>query len=835
MMNADDKVYLLIVDDRPENLLALEAVIEQEDYVIMKASSGEEALKQLLKHDFAAVLLDVQMPGMDGFAAAKIIKARERTKNTPILFITANNLESEHIFTGYSVGASDYILKPVDPFILKSKVESYADLYRMKRKLVKQAALLAEKSNELEKMNKELMLTAAKLRDSEALANVISLTSMDSMIVVNQEGLIIKTNPAVQGMFGCDPEQLLGQPIDLLFTEENARRTIRRLLQNSLYYDAFDASEAVQEVSAARLDGSQFPAEIQAGKGFFQKETILALTLRDITKKKQAQQMIAHMAYYDALTNLPNRRMFHERLTEWIHQAKNSNQPLAVLYLDMDRFKSINDSLGHLIGDLMLQAIALRIMENLREGDLAARIGGDEFNVLLPGTSRERALDIASQIVTAFKKPFHIDNYELYISTSIGISVFPYDGEDSISLLKNTDAALYRAKEQGKNKYTVYHTGMNIQTYRSFVLQNDLRKAIDRDELFLVYQPRLDVCTGQITSAEVLLRWNHPSWGLIMPSDIIPLAEETGFMMELGQWALETVCKQSRAWKEHGYPSVRLAVNFSIQNLMSKDLAERLTDLMHRYEVLPSALEIEITESIIVDDHSQITQLINQLRLQGVTISIDDFGKGYSSLNSIRQVPADILKIDKSFIHDLSAASTESTALLSTIIMLARSLKLQVIAEGVETEEQLQLLKQLGCDMIQGCLFSRPVPSDQFERLLVNEPGKPPAVTHPASAPSRSALLTQIEHNELNADILSSALKRTKKNYALSSREYDVFELIVDGLSNKEISEKLFISEHTVKNHVTHIFQKLSVSDRMQALAKVYQTCIEEAGSMKAQ
>ncbi|HWL27210.1 MAG TPA: EAL domain-containing protein [Ureibacillus sp.] len=690
-MKNEGKINILLVDDRPENLLTLEAILEKDDYHLMKASSGEEALKYLMKYDFAAILLDVQMPGMDGFGTAKIIKAREKTKNIPILFITANNMDTEHIFMGYSVGAIDYILKPFNPIILKAKVEGFVEIYRMKQKLIQQADALAERNS-----------------------------------------------------------------------------------------------------------------------------------------------VIEYMAFHDGLTDLPNRRMLKDQLLLKLDQAKKMKQTLGIMYLDLDRFKYINDSLGHIVGDKLLQEVARRLSSSVREGDFVARVGGDEFNIMLPETDRENALEVAEHILNSFKQPFFIDNYELFITTCIGLSIFPYDGEDSVSLLRNADAALYRAKEQGKNKYKVFHSGMNIQSYRTFLMQNDLRKASERGEFTLVYQPRVDIESGKITSAEALLRWNHPSWGTISPVEFIPIAEEISLIVEIGEWVLREVCEQINSWKEKGISPVRIAINFSAQQFSQKHLIKHIQQILTETEVNPELLEIEITESAILGNEDIILQTLQRLKKMGIRISLDDFGTGYSSLNYLRRFPIDTIKIDKSFIQDISENKNESKAIVESITNLAKKLNMSIIAEGVETEEQLDVLKEYDCQEFQGYLCSPPILPKDFEQFLSNVSenllvSKNSVVKE--SQPSiniNSMNLYQSEEKNLKQEILEAAINQTKELYFLSSREMDVFKLIISGLSNKEISEQLFISEHTVKNHITRILQKLNVTDRVQAIAMVYKTCINE-------
>ncbi|TLS52105.1 EAL domain-containing protein [Paenibacillus antri] len=831
-MNTDESVInILMVDDRPENLLALEAIIERDDYRLIKASSGEEALKCLLKYDFAVILLDVQMPGIDGFATAKIIKAREKTKNIPIIFITANYMDSNHIFTGYSVGAIDYILKPFDPIVLKAKVEGFVDLYKLNQKLLRQSEALAEKSKEVERAN-------AELRVSEALANVISGTSIDSMLVMDGRGMILRANPAVETMFGYSETEMVGDTVFSLFPDESSRKIVASALEAVARMDLAPSIEPHAEMVATRKEGSAFPAEVQFGSRYVSDRCIVACTIRDVTKKKRDQETIAHMAYHDGLTQLPNRRRFNERLAEALHAAKRSAGNLSMMYLDMDRFKYVNDSLGHAIGDKLLKEVADRLAGCMRAGDFAARIGGDEFSVLLPDTNRETALECAERILEAFQKPIHLDQYELFVTTSIGISVFPYDGDDAQQLMKNADAALYRAKEQGKNRYKVFHTGMNLSSYRNFMLQNELRKAIEREELRLVYQPRIDVKTGAVTSAEALLRWKHPNWGTVLPSEFIPLAEESGQMAELGEWVLRTASKQSVDWQRAGIAPIRVAVNFSAHQFLHRDAGERIRRILEQNELRPELLEIEITETALMGNEESVTRTLRQLKSAGIAVSIDDFGTGYSSLNYLRRFPVDSIKIDKSFVQDLCKSASDSTPFVQAIVSLAQSLRMTVVAEGVETEGQLSKLRALHCDEFQGYLFCPPVEAADFEAFLVRSQApktdKTDGTNDPAVAQERLHVVRDEPSESQNQEILNRALLHTKETYSISPREFDVFHLMVNGFNNKEISDKLFISEHTVKNHITHIFQKLNVNDRVQAMAKIYQTCIDEGKAVRA-
>ncbi|PYE48835.1 EAL domain-containing protein [Paenibacillus barcinonensis] len=831
-MNSEVNANILIVDETPSHILILQTILESESYTLYTARSSAEGLACVLQHDFAAILLSVEMSEMNGFEMARIIKAGDRTQHIPIIFISSSPLKQEEICHGYAIGAVDYMVKPIESLLLKAKVKKFVELFQSNQKLAHQAKVLEEKSRELERINDELSAVSMELRESEAMANVIFATSLDSMIITDEHRVILKINPAAQQAFMYSEEELLGKHISVLLKYERE--------ECDRFWDEMGAwrFKHPREIDAVRKDDSSFPAEVMVGTCFVQNKVILACTFRDITNKKRSEYLITHMAYHDRLTDLPNRSYFNEQMHIYMYNARQKNEPLALLYLNLDRFKYINDSLGHKIGDLLLKQIAERLKATIREEDFIACFGGDEFNIILPRTNREQAISVAEDILNEFRQSFFIESYELYITTSIGMSVFPYDGEEVYSLLSNASAALYRAKEQGKNSLKLYHTGINIQTYRAFILQNDLRKAIERDELSLYYQPRLNLETGSIDSVEALVRWNHPHWGLILPSEFIPIAEETGLIVNMSDWVMRTACVQIRQWKatkQATLSRLRVSINFSAQQFMQRDFFDKLEALQQDTGANPEDIEIEITEYTLFGGNPDILSKLSILRDIGISISIDDFGAGYSSLNCLMNFPKDTLKIDKSIIQRLSDKSSDSITMVSAIITLAGSMNMSVIAEGVENGEQLQILQRIGCKAIQGYLFCPPVPPEELEHFIQNydqpdQANQTYIAAHMTGltryASSAEAIQTDAK---LNQSILQAAMKRTRERYGISARETEVLELLVKGLSNREISDQLFISEHTVKNHITHIFQKLNVSDRMQAMSYINQACMEES------
>jgi diguanylate cyclase (GGDEF)-like protein len=446
--------------------------------------------------------------------------------------------------------------------------------------------------------------------------------------------------------------------------------------------------------------------------------------LEGIWLEKQLRQQsedIRQMAYYDLLTGLPNRKLFSELLNHALAQAQRHNHSrlLAVLFIDLDRFKVINDTLGHSVGDQLLQAVAHRLKECCRrDQDTVARRGGDEFIILLPDLNMpQEAVRVAQKIIDAFAQPLTLPEHELFISTCIGISIFPNDGADGDTLIRNADMAMYRAKENGRNRYHLYNLSMDAQAARRLALETNLRKALERGEFFLNYQPKVNVKTGQVVGFEALVRWHNPELGLVEPLQFIPLAEETGLIVPLGEWVLRTACAQNKAWQDANYPHLRVAVNFSPRQFQILRLADMVENVLAETNLDPWWLELEVTEGIMLQNVENTITTLRRLSDAGVYISIDDFGIGYSSLSYFKRLPISTLKIDQSFISDIMS-NPDAAAITTAVINLAHSLRLNVIAEGVENEDQANILHSLECYEMQGFFFSRPLSAEKFTLLL---------------------------------------------------------------------------------------------------------------------
>lgn len=432
---------------------------------------------------------------------------------------------------------------------------------------------------------------------------------------------------------------------------------------------------------------------------------------RDITKRVADKEMITHMAYHDPLTGLPNRSSLSKDLDQAIEKSKSGYQKLALMFIDLDRFKYFNDTMGHLAGDHLLQEVGKRLKSIGQENYKVFRQGGDEFIVILPNTSREDAEEFAQNVIQVLKKPFVLENKEFVISASIGISLFPYDGREGGTLLNNADTALYRAKKLGRSLYQFYNSDMQKQNSNVMQLEIDLRKAIENQELEIYFQPQLDLATNMVSSFEALVRWNHPTLGLVSPASFIPIAEDTGLILPIGEWLIKTICQKLKAWKESGYSPVSIGINLSPVQFQQHNLVKIIQDNIEENQLYPGSLEFELTEGAM-QNPNQAMETLMKLKEIGVRIAVDDFGTGYSSLSYIKKLPIDTLKIDKSFVKDV-LRDEKDAAITTTIIHLAQSLGLSVIAEGVEEAQQVEFFKIMGCHKVQGYFFSKPLPEEE--------------------------------------------------------------------------------------------------------------------------
>ncbi len=555
------------------------------------------------------------------------------------------------------------------------------------------------------------------LRESEERFRDLYENAPHCDFTADMDGTIRMVNKAAVELLGYARDDLIGRSVLDLYADTPGGKDKARLLNQRIG-------------SGEEVDGEELEMRRADGRTIWVSLTVRLLQdpqgqllgrrgmVVDITERKRAEDTIKHLAYHDALTDLPNRALFTDRLALALAQVRRERRTLAVMFLDLDRFKGVNDTVGHAEGDQLLKSVGEALTGLLREADTLARVGGDEFTILLPGISQvEDAVEVAEKILEALRRPWVLTGHDFHVTTSIGIAIYPSDGEDAESLLRNADTAMYRAKDCGRDNYQLYTAAMNDRIAQRLALENDLQHALEREEFVVYYQPQVSIDTGQIVGSEALLRWQHPERGLVLPGEFIPVAEETGLIVPLGEWVLRTACAQNKTWQEEGRPPIRVAVNLSARQFQQRNLAGRVAQVLKETGLDPHYLQLEITESAAMQDAEFTIAMLQDLREMGVQISIDDFGTGYSSLGYLKRFPIDTVKIDRSFVRDLTV-DTNDAAIASTVIVMARNLNLNVIAEGVETEEQLAFLKQQRCDEFQGYLFSRPVPAEAFAEIL---------------------------------------------------------------------------------------------------------------------
>ncbi|MFC4769424.1 putative bifunctional diguanylate cyclase/phosphodiesterase [Effusibacillus consociatus] len=562
---------------------------------------------------------------------------------------------------------------------------------------------------------KQIASKEERLEESDQRYKSLYEHNPDAVYWYDLKGKFLGANPATQKILGYTTEDLGVTHIRSIVAKEDIKKTIERFME------AARGVPQNYEIAAHHKDGHRVELNVTNLPIVVRGKIVGVYGIaKDITERKRAEELINHMAYHDALTELPNRRLFKDRLTMALAHAKRHNHRLAVMFLDMDRFKNINDTLGHAVGDTLLRLVAKRLTGCVRKSDTVARMGGDEFTILLSEIGQaDDILKIARNILQELEQPFKLEGHEFRITASIGIALYPDDGDDSETLMKHADTAMYRAKESGKNNCQLYNSIMNEESLQQLVMENALRKALEREEFSIYYQPLVDTETGRISGFEALIRWEHPELGLLSPADFIPLAEATGLIGPISEWVLRKACTQNKAWQDAGFPPLQVSVNLSGCQLQ-EELVETVSGILAVTGLSPGYLQLEITEGNALQNINDCIERLNALKMLGVHIAIDDFGTGYSSLSYLKKFPIDTLKIDKSFVRDVTNDEYDA-AIVSTIIGMARSLHLCVIAEGVETQAQLDFLRDQRCEAVQGYLFSRPLPVEECEKLLFKQ------------------------------------------------------------------------------------------------------------------
>jgi diguanylate cyclase (GGDEF)-like protein/PAS domain S-box-containing protein len=554
-----------------------------------------------------------------------------------------------------------------------------------------------------------------KLEETEQKFRSLVEESLAGVYLIREDGLIEYTNPRMAAIFGYRPEELLDQRTIFDLVSPRFRALVRERIQLRL---AGIELQARYEFSGLRRDGSELDIEVYGTRITLGGRQAIIGTLLDVTERKRHEAQLVYHAHHDALTGLPNRNLLLDRLRQAIAAAQRYHRIMAVLFVDLDHFKFVNDSLGHGAGDALLRLASMRLQECVRENDTVARLGGDEFVLLLTDVEREEGVAlIAERVLQSLARPFPLGGDEAFVGCSIGASLYPRDSQDGEGLLRCADIAMYRAKEGGRNDFQFYTQEMQTRFSERMTLETSLRRALERDEFRLHYQPQIEVATGRVVGAEALIRWVHPEQGLISPAQFIPLAEETGLIVPIGEWVLDEACSQSRQWRAAGLEVPGVAVNLSARQFRQKNLVQLVEQALRLHGLDAMNLELELTESLVMHDPDQAIAILRRLKEIGVRLALDDFGTGYSSLSHLRRFPIDELKIDQSFIRDI-AASPDDAAITAAMVSLAHGLKLTVVAEGVETTEQLKFLRRHQCDRVQGYLFSRPLPAPDFALLL---------------------------------------------------------------------------------------------------------------------
>ncbi|MFJ2452991.1 putative bifunctional diguanylate cyclase/phosphodiesterase [Pseudomonas protegens] len=680
---AEGHSTLLIVDDYPENLLSMRALLQRQDWQVMTAASGVEALGLLLEHEVDLVLLDVQMPGMDGFEVARLMRGSQRTRLTPIIFLTANEQSQDAVIKGYASGAVDYLFKPFDPQILKPKVQALLEHQRNRR-------ALQHLSHDLE---------VARAFNASVLDN-----AAEGILVVDEGGCVRFANPAVSRLLNAQVKELEGSPfLDYLqkpHVPDWSGSELYACYRRGETYRLHDAQMRTvpgQLISVA-LSCAPLPSDQKA----------MVVTLLDMSEVRHLHQQLEYQAVTDPLTGLLNRRGFYQTVENILLRSDRSGKSLVLLYLDLDGFKRVNDSLGHDAGDRVLRWVSEQLKDCLHSFDILGRMGGDEFTALLELSFPEQAAKIAEKLIERLSINQQIDGLEVVLGASIGIAIYPDCGSNLDGLLRAADIAMYEAKRAGRQQYRYYDHEMNGRARSRLMLEESVRSAVERKEFTLVYQPQVAIADGRLRGFEALLRWCHPSVGDVPPGLFLPLLEEARLISRLGSWIYQQGAAQRKDWEQVFSPDLVLGVSLSATQFNMPNLVAELRQVLSRHGLQPRQLEVEVTEAALTQNLDDTRKQLQLLRQLGVRVALDDFGSGSCCLAYLRDLQLDTLKLDRHLIARL-LTSPRDAAIARCVIDLCKQFDLLVIAEGVETLEQYQWLKANGCEYVQGFLVARPL------------------------------------------------------------------------------------------------------------------------------
>ena len=700
---------LLVIEDDDRLRRSTAVVLSREDREIIQCGSGEEALARLAEHDVGVIVLDLNLPDISGIDVLARLRA---VPSTATVIVVSGEKQIDSAIQCLRHGAAEFIRKPYKPEHLERSVDN-----AFQRRLL-------ERSHAF--MN-------ARLQHSEQLHRFLVDESPDIIYILDEEGRFVFIGGRVESLLGFSRPNLIGQHYSVLVHEEdresaqyafNEKRTgerastnveIRLRREDGNGYLHFDNRFIVTVLSATGIYENEAEDRPQRFVGTYG-------VARDITDRKRSEEVISFHAFHDPLTHLPNRTLFSDRLDLAILQAARRNTIVATIFIDLDRFKLVNDTYGHAEGDRLLKNFSERLSGLLRSADTLARQGGDEFTIILPDlTNTEDAAIIAEKIVNTMRKPFTVGGQDFVATVSIGISLYPRDGETPETLMRNADLAMYSVKKGGKNGFAFFNPEMNQGHWDRIALENDLRQASARGELTLLYQPQVSASRTTMFGVEALLRWRHPVHGLIDPPRFLSLAEEAGFIHLISDWVLDEACRQIAKWHAAGHTTLRMSVNLSPREFERDDVIDRVTAAMMAHGLPAGTLEVEITENLLLHDTERVFDKVRTLRRRGVHVAIDDFGTRYSSLNYLRQFPVSSIKIDQSFIRGLGD-DAGAEAIVSAFIGIAKGFDLHLVAEGVETIAQVSSLHGLGCDTMQGYHFARPLTADAVEQMLISYP-----------------------------------------------------------------------------------------------------------------
>jgi diguanylate cyclase (GGDEF)-like protein/PAS domain S-box-containing protein len=728
---------ILIVDDQPVNVELLEYLLASSGYTAVSATTDPRQVAPWhAERRYDLIILDLHMPGLSGFGVMEQLKPLESDGYLPVLVVTA---EPEQKLAALEAGARDFVSKPFDPVEVLTRIRNMLEVRLLHREVVQYNSRLEQtvrqRTAELQRFRSALDATA----DAIFLLDAASLALLDA-------------NEGACRMLGYGRAELLAlAPQRLgLGTAEALRGQAARLADYAACIGPARAPE-LAEVELTRQDLALVPVEIywqlQQGDGA---AAVLLGVARDISERRQARERLAHMARYDSLTGLPNRSLFYQTLSEAIELAQDKGWRIVVLFIALDRFKNINDSLGPGQGDELLRQFSNRLVQCVRLRDTVGRLGGDEFALILTMTrDQQDAVYVANEVREALRAPFDLHGHAAALTASIGIAMYPDDATDPETLVRNADTAMARAKQAGRDGYRFFTAGMNVQVLARLDLEMALRRALDNDELLLYYQPKVNLLTGRVSGAEALLRWQRPGYGMVFPAEFVPVLEDTGLIVRVGAWIIDTACRQIAAWARSPVGPVHVAVNVSSRQFVEGDLEREVRQALDKHKVPAELLELELTETALMSNAERTIVVLGNLKALGIKVAIDDFGTGYSSLAYLQRFPIDKLKIDIAFVRDITTNPNDAAIALA-IISMAHSLKLRVIAEGVETRPQLEYLRRNRCDEIQGYYFSRPLPAGEMGQLV--EAGKClPAGPDAPAQPAQTLLIVDDDINVLAA------------------------------------------------------------------------------------